>query len=161
MPDSLLPRLTLLIGVVALGLVIIPAIVYDQPAPWQKREVAPPPPTAQRSGELRVKFKGIELSWGRKSATQPNIANEAAPAVPPPPPQPPKDPVKIYKVSAVILALAGLIVGTMAWRNSAGRQFVVSGVVLCCAAILWHYIVAGVVAAVGVALLLVIFGSFG
>jgi hypothetical protein len=38
---------------------------------------------------------------------------------------------------------------------------VVSGVVLCCAAILWHYIVAGVVAAVGVALLLVIFGSFG
>src|SRR6478672_5225309 len=115
MPDSLLPRLTLLIGVVALGLVIIPAIVYDEPAPWRRREVAPPPRAAKGDGELKVKFKGIELTWGRKSATRPATTDEAVPAVAPPPPQVPNDPVKIYKVSAVILALAGLIVGTMAW----------------------------------------------
>src|SRR4051794_24877168 len=79
MPDTLLPRLTVLIGVVALGLVIVPAIVYDAPAPWEKREAK----KTDDSGELKVKIKGIELTWGRRSTTKPGAAaDEALPAAP-------------------------------------------------------------------------------
>jgi hypothetical protein len=153
MPHPLLARLTLLIGVAALALVIIPAIVYDEPAPWQKEE-REARRASRADGELRVKFKGVELTWGRRAASQPDTIES-------PPPPPPRDPIKPYKLSAVILALTGLIVAPMSWQTRAGRPFAVTGVVLCCAAILWHYVLAGVAAGVGIAILLLIFGSFG
>lgn len=157
MPHPLLARLTLLIGVVALALVIIPAIVYDEPAPWEKKERE-----ARRQrradGELKIKVKGIEFTWGRRSTTQ---AGEASPAVEAPTPPPPADPIKPYKLSAVILALTGLIVAPMSWRSRNGRPLAVTGVVLCCAAIFWHYIAVGVAAGVAVGILLLILGSLG
>jgi hypothetical protein len=157
MPHPLLVRLTLLIGVAALALAIIPAIVYDEPAPWEK-EKREERRQRRGDGELKIKVKGIELTWGRRPATQPVAA---APAVEAPPPPPPADPIKPYRLSAVILALTGLIVAPLSWRNRGGRPLAVTGVVLCCAAVFWHYIAVGVAAGVAVGILLLILGSFG
>jgi hypothetical protein len=155
-------RLTLLLGVLALGLVVLPTIIFDQPLPWSlaAREKdqpveRPEPPTAHR---FNIKINKFEFAFG-KSTSQPTTA--AAEVAAPPRPRPP-NPVKPYQISAVILALAGLITGPLAWTSARrSRPLVVSGVTCCCAAILWHYVVAGLIVGVAVAILLFILSALG
>jgi hypothetical protein len=155
-------RLTLLLGVLALGLVVLPAIIFDQPLPWslparEKNQPVerPEPPTAHR---FNIKINKFEFAFG-KSTSQPATA---AAEVTAPPPLPPPNPVKPYQISAVIFALAGLITGPVAWTSARrSRPLVVSGVTCCCAAILWHYVVAGLIVGVAVAILLFILSALG
>jgi hypothetical protein len=159
-------RLTLLLGVLALGLVVLPAIIFDQPLPWslaarekdQPLERPAPPPTAHR---FNIRINKFEFAFG-KSTSQPATAATEVAAPPPPLPPRPSNPVKPYQISAVILALAGLITGPLAWTSARrSRPLVVSGVTCCCAAILWHYVVAGLIVGVAVAILLFILSALG
>jgi len=162
MPRHLPARLTLLLGVVALGLVVLPAIIFDQPLPWsaaarEKDQAAerPQPPATHR---FNIKINKFEFAFG-KSSTQPTTA---APEVAAPPPPRPPNLIKPYQIAAVIFALAGLITGPMAWTSARrSRPLVVSGVTCCCAAILWHYVVAGLIVGVAVAILLFILSALG
>jgi hypothetical protein len=154
-------RLTLLLGVVALGLVLLPAIIFDQPLPWAAAgEKDQPVERAQQptSHRFNIKINRFEFAFG-KNTTQPATAEVSAP---PPVPPPPRNPIKPYQIAAVIFALAGLITGPMAWSTARrSRPLVVSGVTCCCAAILWHYVVAGLIVGVAVAILLFILSAFG
>ncbi|MDB5320042.1 MAG: hypothetical protein JWN40_1673 [Phycisphaerales bacterium] len=164
MSRHLLARLTLLLGVVALGLVVLPAMVYDQPpfrAAADKEQDShgddrtSKPPVAHR---FNVKINKFEFAFG-KATTQPSTAPGETP-LPTQPPPPPPNPVKPYQIGAVVVALLGLITGPTAWTTARrSRPLVVSGMTCCCVAITWHYVVAGLVIGVAVAILLFILGA--
>jgi len=154
MSRQLSARLTLLFGVVALGLVVIPAAIYDQTPRSDNKAAAKADDQSPATGGTRInlKIKNFQLAFGKAPAT--------AAASTPPAPAPPPNPTKPYRISAIIFALAGLAAGSMAWNTTRrGRPLIVTGVTLCCAAILWHYVIAGVVAAAGIAVLLLLLGA--
>src|SRR5215216_2474670 len=99
MPRHVLARFTLLFGVLALGLAVIPGVAYDEPFPWQRKEHAKAAAANAKvkdlaaGGELKVKVSNLEFSLGRK-----NRGATTAPAVQEPaPPVVPADPTKTYR----------------------------------------------------------------
>lgn len=124
-----------ILGVVALGLAIIPRAYFEVPPPW------PTPPTAQPQevieGGRTLEWKGAKITIGGTHKI-----------IPPPPAPPPPASAKIVFISTTVAALIGIAVGLVAsWRE---RSYMLGGpaVALCSVALLWHYILIGVVVAV-------------
>jgi len=132
-----------LLGVVALGLAIIPIAVFEVPPPWPSKPAAPPQQVIE--GGKSMEWKGARITIGGTSRT-----------VDPPPPRAPPTSSKIVFICTAVVALAGIAAGVIAsWRE---RSFLLGrpAVVMCSMALLWHYILIGVVVAVAFILLVVI-----
>jgi hypothetical protein len=138
---------------------VLPSIIYEQPLPWTSAnkdkdrpgDRTPRSPTTHR---FNVRINKFEFAFG-KASTQPSTTTVEAPA-----PPPPANPVKPYQITAVVVALLGMITGPTAWTTARrSRPLVVAGMTCCFFAIAWHYVVAGVVIGVAVAVLLFILGA--
>jgi hypothetical protein len=123
-----------LLGVVSLGLAIIPRAVFEVPPPWPSNR-APEPQHVVEGGKT-IEWKGAKITIGGTSKV-----------IHLPPAAPPMSSKVLYICTAVV-ALAGIAVGLIAsWRD---RSYLLGGpaVALCCVALLWHYILIGVAVAV-------------
>jgi len=144
--------ITLLLGAVALGLVVIPAIAYDQPFPWQRKdrqrgaEVAP----TTRKGGLTVTIKGVDLTIGGKRT----------PVEQPKPAEPePVNPTKPFTLAAAGLAVGGMVTGALSWRHRRGRPLALVGMALGVAALTWQYIAFGLAVGAAIAIILIILSA--
>ena len=138
---------TLGIGVVALGLAIIPTILFDVPPPWN----APRPKAAESKveGETSVAWRGVKVSWGGKAVkVEPADGIHLSPA-------------KGFALATAIVAILGMAVGPLAsWRE---RQYAlaVPGMSFCCIALTWQYVILGIVAGATAAAFLVVLTMLG
>lgn len=135
MPKYGLGLATLLVGVGALAGAILAAILFDQPPPWK---AADPPPGPRIEGQKTVEFKGVKVSWGGKAVKE----------------EPRQDEVRMTKLKGMSLgiagfALAGLALGPLAWWRERRYALAAPGMIMCCAALTWQYLIFGI--AVGAA----------
>lgn len=131
--------LTLLTGVVALGLAIIPAIVFGVTPTWLDRRPAPEP---RVQGQKSIEWRSIKFKWGGKPAPD-------APA-----PTAPMTAAKSFAVATAVVALVGLVLGPVAWQRE--RQWVLTGpgMGFCFLALTWQYVIFGIAAGVAAAIFL-------
>lgn len=156
----------LVIGVIALGLACLPAIAFEQPLPSpfvkpaEPKAVVAPEPPPEREGGITLRTKSFTVTLGGKLKK----SEEAAP--PPPAPEPPvkvtSDPVRWFTISAIGVALCGVLVASIGhWRER--HTPLTAGAIGCCAlAITWQYVAVGIaigVAVVVIVLLLSVLGS--
>lgn len=133
------------IGIIALGMAIIPRAMFNVPPPWPAQPVEPPRPQMVVDGGTSFEVKGVKITVGGKSRV-----------VEPPSPGPPSVPplARNLAIATAIVALLGGALSVLAcWRE---RSYVlaVPGAGLCCAAVLWHYILAGIIFGLGILVVL-------
>ena len=94
---------TLVLGLIALGLAVIPRAFFNVPPPWPK-EPAPQPHQVTEGGKS-IEWKGIKVTFGGTTKTIP------------PPPSPPTPAVSIsFATATAVVALLGLGLGVFACR---------------------------------------------
>jgi hypothetical protein len=164
MSKHLLGFSALLAGVTALGLAVIPGIFHDQPLPWVGKKETPaaaekPKLALQGDARITLKIKEVEVKLPikgkaekRPPAPQPEETDRAAA---------PANPVKWFTISAIAVALLGLVLGPLAWVRE--KQPILSGsaMALCCAALVWQYVLLGIMIGTGIAVILILFSYFG
>lgn len=147
----------LALGACSLGLVAIPAVVFDEPVPRPRQapEPAKPDPPVDDSGGITLSTKRFSIHLGRKQdpATRPVAAVVPAP--------PPRSPTKPYRVAAVAVALVGLVTATLAAVRERHWGMAGAAAVFCVGAVMWQYLVLGVVIGAAVAVLLLFLALFG
>ena len=153
----------LFIGAIALGLVAIPGLVLDRP----------PPPTTQTEPAAEFESKGVTIKYKKFSITlgkgeqsddrELNAAGESEPAL---------DAehaeslnhrdlmLKWFTVAGVSFALIGLILGPISWAREKQPALAGSAMALCCLAIVWQYVVIGIVLGVTIVVLLILLSHF-
>ena len=164
MSKHLLGFSALLAGVTALGLAVIPGIVHDQPLPWVGKTDTPaaaekPKPALQADARVTLKIKEVEVKLPLKGkgekrppAQLPEEPDRAAAPV---------NPVKWFTISAVAVALLGLVFGPLAWIHEKQPALSGSAMALCCAALVWQYVLLGIMIGTGIAVVLILFSYFG
>jgi hypothetical protein len=163
MSKHLLGFIALLAGVTALGLAVIPGIVHDQPLPWVGKKDPPAAsdkktaPQADARVTLKIKEVEVKLPFKGKSEKRPPAAQteetDRAAA--------PGNPVKWFTISAIAVALLGLVFGPLAWIHEKQPALSGSAMALCCAALVWQYVLMGIMIGTGVAVILILFSYFG
>lgn len=96
-----------------------------------------------------MEWKGLKVTVGGTRKT-----------VPPPPPAPPPQSAKVVFICTTGIALAGVAFGVIACWRERSYMVAVPGVALCSLALLWHYVLLGVVVAVAFVLLIILLGAF-
>jgi hypothetical protein len=151
--------LALLVGTIALGLAVIPGIALDRPValPAHHQE-RPVPPKAEPEKGVTFRFKkwSVTFGGGKKDAD----ANGAAPNA-----RDAKDEqlreqrdrlLKWFTISAVSCSLIALILGPIAWVREKQPAISGSAIAISCFAILWQYIIIGIIVGVAVAVFLIV-----
>jgi hypothetical protein len=147
----LLGTITLLLGVAALALTIIPAAVYDEPGPVERKASA-----AENNKPGGVTFSTSRFTIRLGKPQEPAPPPATVPTVDPPAPR-----AKPFKLAGMGCSLAGFAAGPFAWMRRRQRPLVGGGLMLCWAALVWQYVLIGVAAGVGLAVLLIILSHFG
>jgi len=134
-----LSAITITLGVCALLLAILPAVIYDEPFrwPWDTEE------EKKANPELTLKTKRFQFTLSTNKPAQP-----AAPEPAPP------SPAKPYRIAMIILSALGLGFAPLAWVRERHRPLAGTGATLCCVALFWQYLVAGIVVGVAIAMIL-------
>ncbi len=134
---------SLLAGVVALGLAIIPMILLDMRPTWlAQRPERPPEPRMQ--GQKSIEWHGLKFKWGGKPVEDaPAAAKEVAAA-------------KSFAIATAIVALVGLVLGPLAWARERQWRLAAPGMGLCFLALTWQYVILGIAAGVAAAFFLLI-----
>ncbi len=141
MLKSALGLAALVLGVAALGLAIIPAIVFETPPPWNRSEPKPPQPRIE--GQKSVEWRGIKVAWGGKAV------KEA------PPEQPAMNAAKWFAIATAAISLVGLALGPLAWWRERRYALAAPGMSFCCLALTWQYLILGIVVGAAAAAFLV------
>lgn len=125
-----------LLGVVALGLAIIPRAVFEVPPPWSTGPA--PEPREVTEGGKSIEWKGTKVTIGGTTKL-----------VYPPPPPPVSAASKSVFICTAVAALAGIAVGLIAARRE--RSYLLAGpaLAMCCMALLWDCVLIGVSYAIG------------
>ena len=140
----------LVLGVLAVGLMVIPPAVADERAPLPRSAAEDRRPKAGNS-ETTVSVGKFSFSWRKKH----DAVESPAPAAPAKPPS--TDWRRICTVAGLSTALLGILVSPLAFtRQRRSRPLAVSGAALCCAALAWQYIMVGIAIGVAVAVLLLV-----
>jgi hypothetical protein len=136
---------SLLFGMIALGMAIIPRSVFNVPPPWPVQQSEPPRPQTVVDGGTSFEVKGVKVTIGDKSRV-----------VQPPAPQSPPVPViaKTLAIATAVIALLGGVLSSLACWRERSYLLAVPGAGMCCAAILWHYILIGLV--FGISILIIV-----
>ena len=172
MRQHILGIIALLAGTAALGLAVIPGIALDQPLPFareQRPPQPPPPPPEKEQGGVTLKYKKVSVTFGggkeKKDAEQKPDADPVAQNVAPPAqtaaPEDRARLVKGFTIAAICCSLLGLIFGPIAWAREKQPALSGSAMAICCAAILWQYIVIGIVVGLVIAIVLLVLSALG
>src|SRR5438309_646092 len=143
MRKYLLATLTLLLGVGALGLVLVPSVVFGEPSAAQ-RTLAPAKDNRPTGITLATSRFSIHIGKDAASATSPVAAE----------PEPTRG--KPFTIAGTVCSLSGFVLGPFAWLRRRQRSLAGCSLMLCCAALVWQYVLIGVAAGVGLAVLLLI-----
>ena len=151
----------LLVGIIALGLAVIPGIALDQPVPFANEQPDEPlSPNPEPSG-VTLKFKKWSVTiGGDKKETDHDIPNEDGlkqedSAVADQQRSIDRDDLlKWCTISAVSCSLIGLILGPISWVREKQPVLAGSAIGICCLALVWQYIVIGIAVGVAIAVLL-------
>ncbi|MGE0607970.1 MAG: hypothetical protein AB7O62_12820 [Pirellulales bacterium] len=157
----------LVLGIIALGLAVIPGIALDRPLPFASENPTPPPPVPEQAGGVTFQYKSFSVRLGGGKRDEDKAIQEehqrrqdlAAAAHQ----QRIMDRdrfLKWFTISAVSCSLVGLLLGPISWARE--RQPAVSGAAMgiCCLAIIWQYVVIGIVIGVAIAFMLMVISLF-
>lgn len=148
-----LSLISLIAGLIALGMAVIPPFVWDRPIQLPFTTPAPPPePKTQHEGGLTLKIKSMTLTLGGKE-----VPVEEKPK----PVTITRDPVKWFTISAIGVAILSMFISTLAQKFEKHTVLTTSAVSLSVAAITWQYIIIGIVIGAAIAILLVILSALG
>lgn len=140
----------LFFGITALGLAIIPRAVFDVPPPWPVKQLEPPRPETVVDGGTSFEVKGVKVTIGGKSRV-------VQPSLPEPPPVPAI--AKTLAIATAVIALLGGVLSSLACWRERSYLLAVPGAGMCCAAILWHYILIGVIFGVTILILVALLST--
>lgn len=142
---------TLVIGGMALFLAIIPGMLLG-------RETVEVPPT--KAGALAEFSIGkVKIGLGTKADDDTHAREFAERRLADAEHR--ESQLRLFLASSMGLAVIGLVFGPIAWTKERHRVVSGAGMALCTVALLWQYIVAGVVIGVALAILLFILAHFG
>ena len=145
--------LGVLMGVLALGLAVVPSLVWDRPVSNPFAEPAPPPePKTQHEGGVTLKIKSFSMTLGGKEV--PIEEDKPEPTLS-------SDPVKWLTVSAICVAIASILTASIAQFHEKHTSLTLSAVVLSVAALTWQYIVIGLLIGAAIAVLLFVLSALG
>jgi hypothetical protein len=151
--------LALLVGITALGLAVIPRIVLDRPLalPAEHHERRAPPKAEPKEGfTFRFKKWSVTFGGGKKDGDA-NAAAPNAPAARDEELRTERDRLlKWFTISAVSCSLLGLILGPISWVREKQPAISGSAIAISCFAIVWQYIIIGIVVGVAVAVILIV-----
>ncbi|HAI13589.1 MAG TPA: hypothetical protein DCM28_17920 [Phycisphaerales bacterium] len=145
--------LGLLMGVLALGLAVVPSMVWDRPLPNPFAETPPPPePKTQHEGGVTLKIKNFSMTLSGKEVP---IKEDK------PDPSLSSDPVKWFTISAICIAIASILTASIAQFHEKHTSLTLSAVGLSVAALTWQYIVIGLLIGAAIAVLLFVLIALG
>jgi len=136
-PIPILGIVTLCLGGLSLALTLFVTIIYDVAPPW--REVKPAEPKIE--GQKQLEWHGIKLKWGGKPANDP---------------VPDMTISKSIALASAALSVLGLLLGPLAFYREHRYALIAPGMSLCIAALIWQYVLFGIIIGIGVAILLMI-----
>ncbi|MEZ5939872.1 MAG: hypothetical protein R3C18_00685 [Planctomycetaceae bacterium] len=146
--------LGLILGVVSLGLALIPPIAFGQPLPGLLGDRSDEPnsaPHVNGGGPIKV---DISFSFG--NAKKEEEEEKVAPVAPKTDLEFTKNPADWLTMAAIVSALIGIVVATVGQIRE-HRPRVMAGTLTCCvAALTWQYFVMGIVVGVAILVLLLI-----
>lgn len=146
---------SLVLGVLAVALMVIPPAVIGEPLGFLKRENEPVEAPKVSETQTSVSVGKFSFSWRKQHKPEPAVAPDPAQAEPPV-----IDWVRISTVGGLSTALLGLLVSPIAFTRRRDRSLALSGAVLCCAALTWQYIMIGLAIGAAIAILLLLLSSF-
>jgi hypothetical protein len=163
----------LVCGVVALGLAVIPGIALDRPVSVADDTLEPAPRTAPQNereseGAVRLEFKKFSVTLGGGKNDKGDGRDEDARQVAEPESEVAAAPkpnsrnrlLKMFTISAVCCSLIGLILGPISWAREKQPALSGSAMGICCLAIVWQYVVMGILIGVAIAVLLIVISTF-
>lgn len=136
--------ITLCLGALSLMLSVGTTITYDIPPPW--KEVKPQEPRLE--GQKQVEWHGFKFRWGGKPVKE----EEKAPGFTVP---------KILFLSSAVISVIGLLLGSLALYREHRIALVVPAMILCFAALVWQYLIFGILLGAAVAIFCLILSMFG
>jgi hypothetical protein len=144
--------LGLLMGVLALGLAVIPAMVIGRdlqlPFADAKKDRMAAEPIPEREGGVTIKIKKLSVNFGGRVPAK----KEPAPA----PPEITKDPIRWFTISAVVCALIGLSLSSIGQLREKHTALTISSMGCCAAAITWQYFAFGIAVGAAAAAFLIV-----
>lgn len=154
----------LVIGVLALGLAVIPGIALDQPLPSASEDAEEQPlPDPGPEGGITLKIKKFSVTFGgdrnddgNDAAREDEPKQEIAAAAGQQRPNDRDELLRWFTVSAVSCSLIGLILGPIAWAREEQKAISGSAIGICCVALVWEYIVIGVAVGAAIAVLIIV-----
>lgn len=140
---SILGIVTLSLGALSLVIAVTLTIVYQLPPPWKEDKPVEP----KIEGQKHIEWHGVKFKWGGKVVKE----DEQVSVITIP---------KALHISSAILAVAGLFLGPLAWYRE--RRYVLAGpgMGLCCIALVWQYLLLGIMIGAAAAVLLMLLASF-
>jgi hypothetical protein len=129
---------TIILGIGALLLALLPAVIYDERPKWPWSEEKP-----KAAEGVTFKTKRFQITLG---------GDKELPAAEPP------SPTRPYLIALIIVAVVGIGFAPFAWTCERHRPIAASGAAMCCIALTWQYIIVGVVVGVALALFLYVLG---
>ena len=157
----------LVVGIIALALAVIPGIALDRPLPFaSEKPDEPPPPEPERVGGVTLEFKKWSVTFGGgkkdddKHLAQDDQPHENVAAADHELPIDRDDLLKLSTIAAVSCSLIGLILGPISWIREKQPALSGTAVGICCLALVWQYIVIGIVVGVAIAVLLIVLSHF-
>lgn len=148
----------LVIGIIALGLAVIPGIALDRPSviPFTENENPPPPPPDDEGG-LTLKYKKLSVTIGGGKKDKDKHKEDDGYIAAEIDQQDKTDRLlKWFMLSAVSCSLIGLILGPISWVREKQPVLAGSAIGCCCLALVWQYVVIGIIVGVAIAVLLMI-----
>jgi hypothetical protein len=144
---SRLAIIALFCGTISMALAVIPSIIYDEPQPLFRYWKDSDEPKAKRDGEVEIATKRFSFTIGLKPEQPTPITPVAV------------SPVRYYSAAAIGVALVGLTLCALSWRREHIHSVVGIAAILCCAAIIWQYVVVGIVIGVIIAVVLIVLSN--
>ncbi|MEX0865886.1 MAG: hypothetical protein WD030_00920 [Pirellulales bacterium] len=168
MKDHAFGIAALLVGAVALGLAVMPGIALDRPLPFEsegpeeaKREIP------ELEGGVTFKTDKFSLTFGsaKEESPQEIEARELAQAAREAAERKRRDErdaaLNQFSLAAAGCSLLGLVFGAFSWGRETQPAIAAVAMGMACLALLWQYVVIGVVVGVAIVVLLLLISSLG
>ncbi len=153
----------LLISIIALGLAVVPMIALDEPVTLDPLYRDPPPPPAGNDG-VTLKYKSFSVTFGGdkddESAANPDAETDRKESAGAPAPTHRERLLKTFRISAVACALIALVLGPIAWVRETQPALSGTAMGIACLALIWQYILIGIIVGVAIAVLLFVLSHF-
>lgn len=163
MRQNLLGIFALFTGVLALGLAVLPRILLQPTeASLPSQELSAPQDEKSSAPGLTLKYKQFSVTLSSRQqkeelpeSTAEKQAREARE-------EHQQDLARVgeqlrfFTLAASSFALLGLILGPIAWTKEKQPALSGSAIGICCLALMWQYLLAGIVLGVAIAVLLVV-----